>query len=311
MSMRDDTSRHRGVGPHRRRPLWLIVASVLVAVVAVTAVAMHRSARADGWHSLRELRVTSDEGYVYLLLQTEATDDSPDWNSLLYRIAIDTYDPQRGERELPPPHPAALRSGAEFLIEIAGPGRSAVLVTPTYDPYPGGVMVEGRPVVSPQKPAGSFEPLIFESNRERFARDGRRFPALRVARGVLRFLGGGEAAATTARADIAIGTGALEMRIPWSLLNVADPSTRRVLHGRASAENAPTVETPGFRFYVFSFDRSKGGADAVDRLPERWSDAPLYEWARWNEPKRRLEPKAGTTVLAETMKSLSEVPPGP
>ena len=308
MSMRDDTSRHLGVRPHRRLPLWLIVAGVVAAVVAVTAVAMHRSARSEGWHSLRELRVTSDEGYVYLLLRTEATDATPDWSRLLIRIAVDTYDGQRGERELPPPYTASLRTGAEFLIEIGGPGRSAVLVTPTYDPYPGGVMVEGRPVVSPQKPSGTFVPLVFESNRERFARDGRRFPAQRVARGQLRFLRSGEAAATTARADIAVGPGTLELRVPWSLLNVSDPSTRRVLHGRAAAENAPTTETPGFRFYVFSFDPGKSGAGAVDRLPDGWRDAPLYEWARWSEPKRRLEPKAGTALLGQTMKSLSDPP---
>jgi len=308
MSMRDDTSRHLGARPHRRLPLWLVVAGAVAAVVAVTALAMHQSARAEGWHSLRELRVASDEAYVYLLLRTDATDGSPDWKRLLIRIAVDTYDGGRGERDLPPPHRGSLRTGAEFLIEIAGPGRSAVLVTPAYDPYPGGVMVEGRPVVSPQKPSGTFAPLVFESNRERFARDGRRFAAQRVARGQLRFLRPGETAATTARADVAVGPGTLELRIPWSLLNVADPSTRRVLHGPAAVENAPTIETPGFRFYVFSFDRRRSGAGAVDRLPDGWREAPLYEWARWSEPRRRLEPKAGTALLGRTMKSLTDPP---
>lgn len=308
MSMRDDTSRHLGTGPHRRVPVWLLAGGALALAVAVTTFAVQHSGRHSGWHSLRELRVTSDEGYVYLLLRTAAEDAKPDWKRLVYRIAVDTYDSERGERELPLPHPAPLPTGVEFLIEIAGPGHSALLATPTYDPYPGGVMVEGRPVVSPQKPAGSFVPLLFESNRERFARDGRRFAALRLQRGELRFLGPGETALSTQRADIAVGTGTIEMRIPWSLLNVADPSTRRVLHGRASAENSPTAETEGFRFYVFSFDRGKRGAGPVDRLHDRWGDAPLYQWAVWNEPRRRLEPKAGTAHLAETMRTLSGVP---
>lgn len=256
---------------------------------------------------MKELRVTSDEGYVYVLLQTEGK-GAPDWNRVLYRIAIDTYDPKRGERELPRPFVAGVATGAEFLVDIQGPGRSSISVTPSYNPYPGGTFNEGRPVASPSKPSGTFEALVLESNRERFGRDGRRFPREMVERGALRFVRPGEDSRRTLQADVAVGTdGAIELRLPWALLNVSDPSTHRVLDGVARSEDSETTETDGFRFYAYSFDARRPDDPPRDQLPGRWRNAPPYRWPAWDEPRYRLELKESASVIAETAKELTDV----
>ncbi|HET7710923.1 MAG TPA: hypothetical protein VFL80_03255 [Thermoanaerobaculia bacterium] len=307
MSVRDDTSRHIGDHPppsRGRRIVFFVVVFLLAA--AVTAALFARYQRVRGWYELKEVRATSDEGYLYLLLVTGGS-ANPDWSRLLYRIALDTYDARLGERALPAPYPATVASGAEFLIEVGGPQESALLVTPTYNPYPDGKMVEGKPVVSPQKPGGAFERLMFESNRERFGRDGKRFAPITLERGKLHFAEAGRDARTNLRTDIAVGTqGALEFRIPWSLLNVSDPSTRRVLHGPARSEDSPTRETQGIRIYAYAFDKRKKNRPPVDQLPSRWRGAPLYAWQRWEEPKYQMELKQSAQAIASVMKQLSK-----
>lgn len=287
-----------------------IVLVVLVIVATASALAWRRE-RATGWLELKELRAAADAGYVYVLLQTGGT-DAPDWTRVHYRIAIDTYDAKRGERRLPEPYAADIPTGAEFLIELGGPDHSAVLVTPSYDPYPlRGESVEGRAIASPETPSGRFAKMELRVNRPRFARDGRRFDPVIVERGRLRFLRSGEEARVIAQADVAAGAeGAIEIRIPWALLGVSDPSSHRVLHGTSRAEDSETVQTKGFRMYAYSFDRSRVGDPLADQLPDGWANGPLFTWPGWEEPQYRLEPKQGASAIARTMKELADAPPG-
>lgn len=237
--------------------------------------------------SLRELRATSDEGYLYLLLRTGGGPE------LGYRVAIDTYDAARGETSLPAPGPATIATGAEFSIELFGPGRSSVKASAPYDPY---AAIEEGPVASRPGGAGAFVPLTFEPNRERFGRDGRRYPAIRVERGALRYgsLDPGSPRFDT-RTDVAVGDagGTIELRIPWGLLNVTDPSGRRVLHQEtAHAPPLETTVTEGFRIYAFAIDPREPESPPVSRLPETGA-APLYTWPKWDAPEYRSERKAG------------------
>ncbi|HEX4824604.1 MAG TPA: hypothetical protein VFV19_09830 [Candidatus Polarisedimenticolaceae bacterium] len=249
-----------------------------------------KNANASGWGTIKETRVTSDEGYVYLLLRTAGGPKPPDWTTTSFHVAIDTYDPGRGATHVPEP----IATGAEFLIELHGPGASFVTVAAPYEPYQA---IESGPVASPE--AGddiTFTHLLMETNRERFGRDGTRYPAIVVDRGALRF----GSVATDTRTDVAVGaaSGAIELRIPWQLLNVTDPSSRRVLH-QTTEHDAPldTVVTDGFRFYAFA-DKS--------RLPAEGVKAPLYTWPTWDVPKYRTRRKAGLDALREAWKAIPD-----
>ncbi len=306
MSVRDDTSRHLGDRRTSVRTRNAII-GLLIVVAAISAYLLFvQRRRAHGWLALKEVRATSDEGYLYILLGTEGI-GAPDWRRVLYRVALDTYDAKLGERALPAPYPASIATAAEFLIDIGGPQQSSLHVTPTYNPYPDGKMVEGRPVVSPQKASGLFERLMFESNRERIGRDGKRFAPISFERGKLHFREDGRDSRTNLRTDLAVGEqGAIELRIPWSLLNVSDPSSRRVLHGPAKSEDSPTRETEGIRIYAFAFDKRKPNRPAADQLPGRWRTAQLYVWQRWEEPKYEMELKESARAIASVMKQLNK-----
>ncbi len=133
MSVRDDTSRHKGIGHGGEKSYGRIAIAVFVVAGVFTGLYFLQRETQTGWFRLREMRATSDEGFVYLLLRTDGTGD-PDWNRLLYRVAIDTYDPDRGERMLPKPYEASIGTGAEFMLELGGTESSFLRVTPSYDP---------------------------------------------------------------------------------------------------------------------------------------------------------------------------------
>jgi tetratricopeptide (TPR) repeat protein len=261
-----------------------------------------------GWERIDETRLDSDEGYLYLLLRTEGGPEPPDLGGrVAYRVAIDTYDASRGETRLPEPGAATIATGAEFLIDLAGPERSFVTVTAPYEPH---AAIESGPVASPAGGAGAFAHLLFEANRERIARDGTRTPRVVVDRGALRFgsLDPGSSAFDS-RTDVAIGaaTGTIEMRIPWAILNVTDPSSRRVLHQVAKHEPPlDTKTTDGFRVYAFAVDPSDPGRPPLSRLPAAGAKAPLYAWKTWDVPGSRTEPKQGTARIREAMNAIRD-----
>jgi hypothetical protein len=270
---------------------------------------------ARGWSALREVRVTSDEGYLYVMVRTDGGPTEPDWRVTSLRLAIDTYDSGRGVTRLPAPGEATIATGAEFLVDLGGPGASFVTVAEPYEPY---AAIDGGPIASP--PVGGdvrtgFVPLMFETNRERIGRDGTRYPAITVNRGALRY---GSLAPSArdfdTRTDVAVGAaqGTIELRLPWGLLNVTDPSSRRVLH--QESEHGPpldTVATEGFRVYAFTADPSHPKRAPLSRLPAAGATAPLYAWAPWEVPQSHMEPKAGVGQIRATLRALPDrvVPP--
>ncbi len=263
----------------------------------------------SGWSSLRGLRVTSDAGYVYVLIRTGGAGSLPRWETESFRLAIDTYEPARGVTRLPPPGRATIATGAEFLVDLDGPGSSSVRVVTPYEPY---AAIEDGPVVSPllRERETRFVPLMFEANRERIGRDGTRYPAISVERGALRYGSlDPDAQDFDTRADVAVGaaTGTIELRLPWALLNVTDPSSRRVLHQETRHEPPlDTITTAGLRVYAFAIDPSHPDNPPMSRLPAAGLRAPLYAWAPWEVPRYRTEPKAGLARIRAALDAIAD-----
>ena len=265
-----------------------------------------------GWTALREVRVTSDEGYLYVLIRTGGGPSLPDWKDTSIRLAIDTYDPARGVTRLPEPGAATIATGAEFLVELGGPGGSAVTVAGPYEPY---ASIESGPIASPPVTQGGdprFVPLRFETNRERISRHGTRYPAIVVDRGSLRF-GSLDPSAPDfdTRVDVAVGAadGTIELRLPWALLNVTDPSSRRVVHQETVHEPPlDTVATEGFRIYALASDPTHPRRGPRSRIPEAGVAAPLFVWQTWETPRFKTEPKAGVGAIQTALDAIPDRP---
>jgi len=263
-----------------------------------------RAAPDDG-SPIESIRATYDAGWMYLLLQMREP-STPDWPRTTLSIGLDTYAPERGERRLPAPADCATTTGVEFALVLQGPGHSELLVTPDYlQRHPSETGRAGL-LASPLQPAGRFVAPALETNRERYARDGTRFTAQRVAPGRLRFgsLDPASAAFDT-RSDVAVGdTGAIEIRLPWSLLNFADPSTGLVLHNLEAAGQFGTAATDGIRLHACSATR--GSKPPVAAMPPAF-----LALDSWVFPRFRLEPKHGLQLLQQAFAALPATTPPP
>jgi hypothetical protein len=94
-----------------------------------------------------------------------------------------------------------------------------------------------------------------ETNRRRFARDGRLFPSLRYSRSLLRFGNGNPSAKDFDSlaewfADATKKT--ILVRLPWGKLLVTDPSSRQVFFGFNASALARSTTSPGIGLAFFN-----------------------------------------------------------
>ena len=124
---------------------------------------------------------------------------------------------------------------------------------------------------------GTFDSLFVATNRFRVARDGRTFPARGVNRGRLTY---GRAAESSLADWFVDPSGLIEVRLPWGLLNVTDPSSRTVLKRVRDPGPFLTEVFPGFAFVV------------TDPQGRRLANARPYGWPVWETPvwHERLKP---------------------
>ena len=252
---------------------------------------------------LRALHVGMDEAYVYIAL--EVLPSGVRWDSLALDLAIDTFDPTAGQLVLAG---GQLRSeiGFEFLLQLRGADSGRLLVLPAYNPYVGeAAIIDGddfgrfyrRPVTTGRETDGRFDPMFVITNRARFGRDGTLFSARGYDRGRLRF--GAEAGSTLADWYVDRDAGLIELRLPWGLLNVTDPSSRTVLMDRDGGRGGAfgTAVTGGFRFGAILYDPGTGQTP-VHALPGmtegRWraNTFRTWTWDTWEHPTShsRLKP---------------------
>jgi hypothetical protein len=248
-----------------------------------------------GTGTLKALRAGSDPAYVYLAVEMP----EPDWAREGLEIGIDTWLRDRGQHRLPASG-ATGDVGFEFAVELAGRDSGAVRVAPEYNRYALiADLASGedyghfyrRPVTVTDRRDGRFDPMFVVTNRSRYGRDGTFFPASGVDRGRLRF--GAESASTLSDWYYDSTAGLLELRLPWDLLNVTDPSTRTLLFDRTGDGPFGTVTADSFHFTVVRYGKgSHAVTGAVTAAP--WS------WSGWTSPvsHARLKPAADSMRAA-------------
>jgi len=146
------------------------------------------------------------------------------------------------------------------------------------------------------------------TNRARFGRDGTFFPARGSDRGLLSF--GTEARSSLADWYVDETAGLLELRLPWDLLNVTDPSSRTLLYDRNSVGEFGTARADDFHFGMLV--RRKGDVpgvvEAVPALRDgswRAADFTGWRWSGWSEPHSH----AGLKPVYDSLKNLWSTPP--
>ena len=291
---------------------------------------------------LKALYADADEGFLYLRLGVAKLDNDgdgqPDWKEVNYLIGVGTAPNLAGLTYLPFIARVPFPRGMTYAIQLAGPDSSQILIASSYNPFQI-VPVEGIPTQSsllpklgwkpPLSDSGSFEPQISEPNRRRFARDGEYFPPQRYNRGVLRYGTLNHQASdydSLAEWHANVQTNTIDLRIPWNLLNVTDPSSLKIFAGTQEDGTVLTADTPGFVLAAFSFRpsaQSERGRSimaqnlpVVDALPGMTGPRTMensalkeFRWAGWDSPRYNLRPKDSIAILRKTFQSLPAAPP--
>jgi len=264
---------------------------------------------------LKSLRVAQDEAYVYLRLDVGKID----WARGHYQIGIDTYRRNLGDTRLP--HTGSRSpTGLEFVLDIGGPNATELLVDHPYNPYkpvlipgskpPAMQYVYTHPLLTVANDAAQWDSVVVVPNRRRIGRSGQIYPAISYNRNRLLY---------SAQSQSSLGdwfsnpaSGVIEVRLPWGMLQVVDPSTRSVLFGNTARGEAIGATTDGFRFVVESYDPAnpQSGADHLPRgTSAGFADPPTWTWPTWEVPQWHAELKPLFGAMQRTFAAIPDRPP--
>ncbi|HEY3270958.1 MAG TPA: tetratricopeptide repeat protein [Geothrix sp.] len=311
--------------PLERKPLWYNVqdAEENYGLIAYRPGAkgpvIRIDGKADDWKAIPDylagpdmkLKVVADEGWLHLGVFFKGP--VPAWATEGFAVGIDTHDPRLGSHRLPWSLGLRSTAGLECIARLQG-SESAVYVDEPYDLFTHRL---ARPYQSIPHDSGRFVMPRTESNRPRIGRDGTRYPGRRQEIGWLR-------RGTQDRTDPAFDSRAewlegraegdwhfVEASLPWGLLNVTDPSSRRVVRDTVPPSDAVgTAVTDGFRLCLVRFRTGAKGLEPTGSLPQAVKGLlplpPLFTWPTWERPTYHRIRKQSFDLVKECLRELPD-----
>ena len=296
--------------PGDRNRLWLnrLDPEQMYGVIAMEPVpampGATAEARSAAWRALPPvlvtrdgtLRVAADAGALWLRLDPVGPPVTE------FQVGFDIVDSAAGSWTLAGAGAPASPAGLEVIVSVRGDTvrvlkdaavlqyriqsvrrnfPTAGLRAPIFADTPPGFFTGrwaqeyNRPLRPVSRRPGDFRPERVVTNRLRFARDGTEFAAAGYDRGIL--VPGSPPDGDWER----VPGGALEIRVPWLLLNVSDPSGRHVLLDAANAGGTDAVGTTVIETIGVTLGVRRGA---------RWTTTPAdglarYAWPPWDAPR--------------------------
>jgi tetratricopeptide (TPR) repeat protein len=266
------------------------------------------------------LRAAADGAYLWLLIETGPGED---WQQFM--VGFDVMEPGAGDFHWPGRVGERLPVGAEFVLQVrkdgvrllADPPQNQFRLVPqgtgeetspprlraVQAPPPG--MFQGRwqqqfnlPYVTQPNDGGQYEPLRVITNRRRFGRDGTEYAAAGYEWGRLR-----EGPPPDGCWERLPAEGVLEVRIPWLLLNVTDPSSRCVLQNGFTCRPVSDIGIVAAWQTVAGAWRSWPAAGRTEPEPEAVA---RFTWPTWNEPSWSVRRRPVYDAMRETFAALGD-----
>lgn len=242
-----------------------------------------------------KLYVKSDEKYVYLLAET----DQFDFNRDTLVIPIDTIDDQGNLIDVS--DSTTFSRGADFVVKINGKTNSRILVDAYYDSFQHlyGEQL-GMVELDPQhkvRASGVFNPMELCLSKELLLpQDQTIVPFSKYETGRLQYGNGNPTDPDfNSLTDFIEKDGKLEIRIPWQLLNVMDPSTKTVM-----GDLHQTQQLTHHRVDQFYFGAGILKANQATGLIEMNP----YAWEEWEQPTFHERLKLSYFILQKAFERL-------
>ncbi|OZI12627.1 hypothetical protein CEW92_05580 [Bacillaceae bacterium SAS-127] len=249
------------------------------------------------------LHVDHDERYLYFRIDKEATQKG---NPV---ILLDTLANQGNHRSTTMKN-ISFQDDVDFMITLNGKKDSHILVDSYYDffTYQYGEklnMLTPKPSL-PSENSGIFHPQKFALNKELYIPSTEEvIPFSDYETGKLRHGNGNPAAADyDSLADYYINEkgGVIEVRIPWLLLNVKDPSQREVMGDLYKQGLTASKKVDGIQAGLIWIDNGQ----VVDSLPKiknkKIPTMQTYTWDTWDQPIYEERLKQSYYILQKAFK---------
>lgn len=286
---------HYRTFPVERIPLWLDLSSpeenygLLAFDVGAPTYGTWSPAEGLG----RIEKVAADYDAAYFHLRIELSSPLQDGESLT--VGYDTYADDLGELVLPG-GVAQNKLRSEFALVISAPGSAQLYVTEAYDLYGlhNNLASEKQVSQSTSTEGAPWNIWRWITNVQSYSDDGSMFfPIKEYNMGNLKVRQQGDEATTL---DAIVMGSTLTVRIPWTLLQFADPSDRKVLHDDTSTEHRVEVRD------------SEGIAVSV-ALGAELIETERFKWPRWDEaPATVTREKPALKAFEDLIGAIPDVP---
>ena len=247
------------------------------------------------------LYAASDEKYLYLMVQTDGFAFSADTLSIPIDTIADQGNTAATEQQL------QFTNGADFLIRIAGEGDARILVDAYYDSfhylYAEQLGMLAKNPAYTVKDSGLFNPMLHCLSREIFLPASQQTVPFSSYETGLLSLGDAnpEHDDYNSLTDYAVKDGNVEIRIPWQLLNVMDPSSKQIMGDLYENGKIQPEATEGFKIGM-----AVQGSGEVTATPIKMA---AYKWSAWDMPTYHERLKPSYYIVQQAFEML-DVHPG-
>lgn len=255
----------------------------------------------------KEIKITHDEGFLYILAEVSKKVDFNDFN---YLFGIDTGNAEFGEFSFPFGIELKSPVGLKFLIHLEGFKRSRILVSSNYNK-----MLSQEKFFSPKREVyptkssdGKWNMIFYKTNMRRVSKDYKKiFSPKAFILSNLRFGSlNPENPNYDSLADFYVKENLIEIRLPWELLNFTDPSTRRMFW---KDKEVMYKISDGLRVIAISFKPNPLYKPLcqkiVDFMPNPFEKnfVKSYIWESWELPLFHTRLKKSYFLLKDYLKS--------
>ncbi|KAA9032424.1 hypothetical protein [Niallia endozanthoxylica] len=249
---------------------------------------------------VKKVYMSSDAKGLFLRIDY----DQEQWKDDLQASILLNTIPNQGQSTIPEV-PSAKEEGIDFLVELNGKEHSRVLIDSYYDTfyYAYGQMLQMIQTESYASTPnnGVYHPIRLTLNKE-LTINREEGPVMTVPfsayeTGKLTYGNGNpESTDFNSLADFYMKDGLLELRLPWLLLNVKDPSHKEIMGNIWSNEALGSSEKiDSISAAVIVTNKEK---EMVQRVPSQsaWMS---YTWENWDEPVYHERLKKSYEVMKE------------
>ena len=272
---------------------------------AFTVYKTNKSLTQEG--EIKSIRLTHDEGFLYLLIETYK---KIDFKKVNFLVGIDTGYQEYGEFVFPLDIDLISPVGLKFLIHLAGKNSSRILVASAYNKMLShGKFFSPKKEVFPQKSLeGKWSLVLCKTNMRRITKDFKRFFGPKFFNlSMLRF--GSlkpESKDFNSLADFYVKDNLIEVRLPWELLNFSDPSSRKMFWKEG---NNLYKQSDGIRVVAISYkpdlENPPRALKLLDFVPQPFTKEQVktYLWDGWEMPSFHTRLKKSYFILKRYLKN--------